>query len=156
MLISFIDKTYESSLRKNLEDTKVAIGMLFIDNYEDTLQGLDEIQKAEVTSVLTKEIRSWARENKGVLARLDKDKYAIFIEKKYWELYNESDQWETELSAMHKKINESYFYRIFTSMFAVCLVFVLIMGFVTGGVFYGLYETNLKESRQLQRGSAHP
>jgi len=27
MLISFIDKTYESSLRKNLEDTKVAIGM---------------------------------------------------------------------------------------------------------------------------------
>ena len=85
MLISFIDKTYESSLRKNLEDTKVAIGMLFIDNYEDTLQGLDEIQKAEVTSVLTKEIRSWARENKGVLARLDKDKYAIFIEKKYIE-----------------------------------------------------------------------
>ena len=49
---------------------------------------------------------------------------------------------------MHKKINESYFYRIFTSMFAVCLVFVLIMGFVTGGVFYGLYETNLKESCQ--------
>lgn len=85
MLISFIDRTYESSLRKNLEDTKVAIGMLFIDNYEDTLQGLDEIQKAEVTSVLTKEIRSWARENKGVLARLDKDKYAIFIEKKYIE-----------------------------------------------------------------------
>lgn len=83
MLVTFIDKTYESSLRKSLEDTRVAIGMLFIDNYEETLQGLDEIQKAEVTSVLTKEIRSWARENKGVLARLDKDKYAIFIEKKY-------------------------------------------------------------------------
>ncbi len=49
---------------------------------------------------------------------------------------------------MQKKINESYFYRIFTSMFAVCLVSVLIMGFVTGGVFYGLYETNLKESCQ--------
>lgn len=83
MLVTFIDKTYESSLRESLEDTRVAIGMLFIDNYEETLQGLDEIQKAEVTSVLTKEIRSWARENKGVLARLDKDKYAIFIEKKY-------------------------------------------------------------------------
>ncbi len=83
MLISFIDKTYENTLRKTLEDTRVAIGILFIDNYEETLQGLDEIQKAEVTSALTKEIRSWARENKGVLARLDKDKYAIFIEKKY-------------------------------------------------------------------------
>ena len=83
MLVSFIDKTYENTLRENLEDTRVAIGMLFVDNYEETLQGLDEMQKAEVTSALTKEIRSWARENKGVLARLDKDKYAIFIEKKY-------------------------------------------------------------------------
>lgn len=50
---------------------------------------------------------------------------------------------------MHKKIKESYFYRIFTSMFAVCLVFVLLMGFVTGGVFYGLYQTNLKEACQV-------
>ena len=83
MLVSFIDKTYENTLRENLEDTRVAIGMLFVDNYEETLQGLDEMQKAEVTSALTKEIRSWARENKGVLARLDKDKYAIFMEKKY-------------------------------------------------------------------------
>lgn len=85
MLVSFVDRTYESTLKQSLEDTRVAIGMLFIDNYEETLQGLDEIQKVEVTSVLTKEIRSWARENKGVLARLDKDKYAIFIEKKYVE-----------------------------------------------------------------------
>ena len=83
MLVSFLDKTYENNLKKTLEDSRVAIGILFIDNYEETLQGLDEIQKAEVTSALTKEIRSWARENKGVLARLDKDKYAIFIEKKY-------------------------------------------------------------------------
>lgn len=83
LLVTFIEKTYESTLRQKLEDTRVAIGILFIDNYEDTLTGLDEIQKAEVASVLTKEIRSWARENQGVLARLDKDKYAIFIEKKY-------------------------------------------------------------------------
>ena len=68
MLVSFIDKTYESSLKQSLEDTRVAIGFLFVDNYDETMQGLDEIQKAEVSSVLTKEIRSWARENKGVLA----------------------------------------------------------------------------------------
>lgn len=85
MLVTFIDKTYESNLKESLEDTRVAIGMLFIDNYEETLQGLDEMQKAEVNSALTREIRSWARENKGVLARLDKDKYAIFVEKKYVE-----------------------------------------------------------------------
>lgn len=90
MLVSFIDKTYENSLKQNLEDSRVAIGILFIDNYEETLQGLDEIQKAEVSSVLTKEIRSWARENQGVLAKLDKDKYAIFIEKRFIDKMEES------------------------------------------------------------------
>ena len=83
LLVSFIDKTYETSLKQRLEDSRVAIGMLFVDNYEETLQGLDEMQKAEVKSVLTKEIRGWARENQGVLARLDKDKYVVFVEKKF-------------------------------------------------------------------------
>ncbi len=82
-LLTFVEKTYENTLLKTLEDTRVGIGILFIDNYDESLQGLDEIKKAEVTSALTKEIRSWASENKGVLARLDKDKYAVFIEKKY-------------------------------------------------------------------------
>lgn len=50
---------------------------------------------------------------------------------------------------MHKKIKESYFYRMFTSMFAVCLVFVLLMGIVTGSVFYGLYQNNLRETCQV-------
>lgn len=49
---------------------------------------------------------------------------------------------------MHKKIKENYFYRMFMSMFAVCLVVVLSMGIVTGGVFYGLYQNNLRDTCQ--------
>ena len=90
LLVAFLEKTYESTLKQKLEDTRVAIGILFVDNYDETITGLDELQKAEVSSVLTKEIRSWARENQGVLARLDKDKYAIFIEKKYVEKMEET------------------------------------------------------------------
>lgn len=90
LLVSFIDKTYESTLVETLNESKVAIGMLFVDNYEETLQGLDDMKKAEVTSLITKEIGSWASENKGVLARLDKDKYAIFIEKKYVQAMEEN------------------------------------------------------------------
>ncbi len=90
LLVSFIDKTYESTLVETLNESKVAIGMLFIDNYEETLQGLDDMKKAEVTSLINKEIGSWVSENKGVLARLDKDKYAIFIEKKYVQTMEEN------------------------------------------------------------------
>lgn len=50
---------------------------------------------------------------------------------------------------MHKTKEDSYFYRIFRSMFLICLVFVLIMSFVTASVFYGLYKIGLRESSQI-------
>lgn len=83
MLLSFINATKESSLKKMLEDTKVTVGTIFVDNYEETMQGLDEIKKAEISSKISKEIRTWVSENKGTLAQIEKDKYIVFIEKQY-------------------------------------------------------------------------
>jgi cyclic-di-AMP phosphodiesterase len=82
-LITFISKTEESNLIKTLNDTRVAVGIVFIDNYEETMSGLDESDKSEITSKVDKAIRGWVIDNKGITAKLDKDKYAIFIEKQY-------------------------------------------------------------------------
>ncbi len=82
-LITYINKTEESKLKQTLEDTKVTVGIVFVDNYEETMQGLDELTKAEITSKIAKEIREWANEKKGVITKIDKDKYVVFIEKQY-------------------------------------------------------------------------
>ena len=84
-LLSFINRTVESELRKSLEDTRAVVGILFIDNYEETLQGLDSVNRAEISSMIEKEIRTWVVENNGILNKLDKDKYVLFIEKQYVE-----------------------------------------------------------------------
>ena len=83
LLLSFINKTHENSLQKKLDNTKVAIGIIFVDNYEETMQGLDEVQKADITSRIEKELRNFASENKGVITKVDKDKYIFFIERQY-------------------------------------------------------------------------
>lgn len=83
MLLSFINKTEESELKQTLEDTKVVVGILFIDNYEETLQGLDSVDRAEISSMIEKEIRTWISENNGILNKLDKDKYVVFVEKQH-------------------------------------------------------------------------
>ena len=85
VLLSFINKTEENVLRQNIEDTKVAVGILFIDNYEETLQGLDSIERAEISSIIEKEIRKWIGEYNGIINKLDKDKYVIFVQKIYVE-----------------------------------------------------------------------
>ena len=83
MLISYINKTEEGVLKKTLEDTKTAVGIVVVDNYDETMQGLSDIKKSEISSKVANEIASWASENKGVLTVIDKDRYVIFIEKKY-------------------------------------------------------------------------
>lgn len=90
ILITYINKTEESKLKDTLENTKVAVGMIFVDNYEETMQGLDEITKAEITSKISKEIRQWVNEKKGVLTKIEKDKYIVFIEKQYIDIMEKS------------------------------------------------------------------
>lgn len=83
LLITYINKTNEEKLKKSLEDTKVAVGIVFVDNYEETMQGLDEIKKAEISSKITKELGDWVSEYNGVLNKIEKDKYIVFIEKRH-------------------------------------------------------------------------
>lgn len=83
LLISFLNKTDEYILRDTLEDSRIAVGIIFIDNYEETMQGLDDIQKAEISSKIAKELRDFVVDNHGVMTKIDKDRFVIFIEKQY-------------------------------------------------------------------------
>ena len=83
MLVSYINKTEEGVLKKTLEDTKVAVGIIVVDNYEETMQGLSDIKKSEISSRIANEIASWVSENKGVITLIDKDRYVMFVEKQY-------------------------------------------------------------------------
>lgn len=83
ILLTYLDITKEVELEKILEDTKVAVGVIFVDNYEETMQGLDDSKKAEISSRLTKELREFVLSYDGVLNKIEKDKYVIFIKAQY-------------------------------------------------------------------------
>ena len=83
LFIIFVNKTNEEKLRKSLDESRVSIGIIFVDNYEETMQGLDEIKKAEISSKITKELGDWISEYGGVLNKIEKDKYIVFLEKKF-------------------------------------------------------------------------
>ena len=83
LLVRFVNKTEEEKLKLLLDDTKVAVGIIFLDNYEETMQGLDEIKKAEITSEITKILVDFASKNKGIITKVDKDKYVLLIEKQF-------------------------------------------------------------------------
>lgn len=83
LLVGFVNKTEEEKLKLLLDDTKVAVGIIFLDNYEETMQGLDEIKKAEISSEITKILVDFASKNNGIITKIDKDKYVLLVEKQY-------------------------------------------------------------------------
>lgn len=85
LLISFMNKTEEYVLRETLDNSRLSVGVIFIDNYEETMQGLDDIKKAEISSKIVKELSEFVLENHGVITKVDKDRFVIFIEKQYVE-----------------------------------------------------------------------
>ena len=74
--------------------------MIYEFDYEETLQGLDSVNRAEISSMIEKEIRTWVVENNGILNKLDKDKYVLFIEKQYVE------QMEKNTFEILERVNE--------------------------------------------------
>ncbi len=83
ILISYINTSEESKLKNILKDTKLAVGIVFVDNYEETMQGLDDIEKADISSRIGKEISNYIKEHEGIAIKVEKDRFIIFIEKKY-------------------------------------------------------------------------
>ncbi len=81
-VLYFIDKTEETLLKKELEEEKVSLGILVVDNYEEIFKGLEEIEKGNIASKIEKKIRKWASENEGVASKFEKDKYLIIFKNK--------------------------------------------------------------------------
>lgn len=81
-ILYFIDKTEETLLKKELEEEKLSLGILVVDNYEEIFKGLEDIEKGNIASKIEKKIRKWASENEGIASKFEKDKYLIIFKNK--------------------------------------------------------------------------
>ena len=79
----FIDNTESLDILKKYEDAKTCIGILTIDNYEETLKSLTTEEKPQVLAKIEKTIYDWAAKTNGVAIKNERDTYIYFFEKKY-------------------------------------------------------------------------
>lgn len=89
-ILLFVNKTKEAELEQILEDTRTTIGIVSIDNYEESFQGVEEIDKLNTLSQIDKELVKWITSYNGMITKVEKDKYIFAIEKKYIKILKES------------------------------------------------------------------
>ena len=83
VILYFIDDTENIKLQKEYRDSKSCVGIIMVDNYEETIQRIDAGEKPQVTAEIDKEIYDWANKTNGVLIKSDRDRYVYLFEQRY-------------------------------------------------------------------------
>ena len=78
----FLDETEKEKLSEKLEKSRVCIGVIKIDNYEETMQRIDGEDKSQILAKIEKNIYDWANEFKGVIIKSERDTFILVCEQK--------------------------------------------------------------------------
>ena len=89
VILYFIDDTENIKLQKEYKDSKSCVGVIMVDNYEETMQRLEAGEKPLVTAEIDKEMYDWANKTNGVLIKSDRDRYVYLFEQRYLEQVKE-------------------------------------------------------------------
>ena len=80
-LLYFFDVTEQTEIEKMYEEERTVIGIIYLDNYDDVTQGMDDQRKSSLNSFVTSLLNNWAKEYGVFLKRVSSDRFiAIFSE----------------------------------------------------------------------------
>lgn len=75
-------------IRKN-EDERLVTGLLYLDNYEEALESMEEVRSSLLIALIDRKINKYFSAIDGVVKKLEKDKYFLVMRKKSLEVLRE-------------------------------------------------------------------
>ena len=86
-LIAFymFDETENKRLLKENSDQRLVAGLIYIDNYEEALESVEDVKKSLLTALIERKINQFGANIDAVVKKLEKDKYFIAFRYKYLE-----------------------------------------------------------------------
>ncbi len=77
------DETDEVSLRKELSDEHIVCGLIYIDNYEEVLDQIEEVRRSLLTALVDRKINRYISAVNGLTKKIEKDKYFFILKQQY-------------------------------------------------------------------------
>nr|WP_295972413.1 DHH family phosphoesterase [uncultured Bacillus sp.] len=74
-LLYFLDVTDQVEIEKLYEDEKTVFATIFLDNYDDVTQTMDDSTKSGLNNLVTSILNKWALENEFFIKRVSSDRY---------------------------------------------------------------------------------
>ncbi len=80
-LLYLLNATEEKAFREKYEQEKTAVGFIYLDNYDEVTQGLDDQIRSKLLAHVTESLNQWSKEHDILIRRTSSDRFiAIFNE----------------------------------------------------------------------------
>ncbi|KGE20012.1 DHH family phosphoesterase [Paenibacillus wynnii] len=89
-LLYLYDITELVVLRERYEEEKLALGILLMDNLDESAQGMDDQQRTSLIAKVTSEITDWAKQFDVYLRRLSSERYLMMLNHRNLQALEES------------------------------------------------------------------
>lgn len=77
------DETENITLLKENKEQRLVTGLLYIDNYEEALESIDEVRRSLLTALVDRKINKYMQGIDAIIKKLEKDKYLFVFQQKY-------------------------------------------------------------------------
>ena len=77
----FDETALKIALREN-DDQSLAVGLLYLDNYEEALESVEEVRRSLLTALIERKINKYIATLDGISKKIEKDKYLIVLRKR--------------------------------------------------------------------------
>ncbi|KON85947.1 hypothetical protein AF332_03385 [Sporosarcina globispora] len=80
-LLYFFDVTEQTEIEKMYQEERTVIAIIYLDNYDELTQGMDDQTKSSLNSLVTQILNKWAQDNGVFLKRVSSERFiAVFNE----------------------------------------------------------------------------
>ena len=84
----FYDETALLNLREEEESRRLTAGLLYLDNYEEAMESVDDVRRPLLTAMIDRKIVRYFDGMQAIMKKLEKDKYFFVMERRHLrELY---------------------------------------------------------------------
>lgn len=77
------DETENRTLARENYEQKMITGLLYIDNYEEALESIDEVRRSLLIALIDRKINKYMQSMDAIIKKLEKDKYIFMVKQKY-------------------------------------------------------------------------
>lgn len=89
LAVYLFDETEILHYRREINDEKMVAGLIYLDNYEEALESVEEVRRSLLTALIDRKINKYISSIDGVVKKMEKDKYFFTIKQKYMEQLQE-------------------------------------------------------------------